>query len=113
MSIKRALDFRTVFMGLVILVLAPSLMAETLYVDGISGDDSGPGTKDKPLKTISKAAAMVNDKKEPGPTTIKIGPGVYNLTKAVVFENERACTEKNRLQLKLLFCRMIPTGNLR
>ena len=100
MNTRRMLNFRIVFVGLVIGVLAPSLIAETLYIDGISGDDSSPGTKDKPLKTISKAAAMVNDSNAPGPTTIKIGPGVYNLTKAVVFENTRSYTKEKRLTIE-------------
>jgi hypothetical protein len=100
MNIRKKLNFRIVFVVLVIGVLAPSLIAETLYVNGISGDDNSLGTKDKPLKTINKAAAMVNDSNAPGPTTIKIGPGVYNLTKAVVFENIRSYTKEKRLTIE-------------
>jgi hypothetical protein len=97
MKSKETLNFRIVFAGLIIGILATSLIAETLYVDGLSGDDNSPGTKAKPLKTINKAAAMVNASKASGPTTIKIAPGAYNLTEMVVFENERAYTKKNRL----------------
>ncbi len=100
MNTREMLNLRIVFVVLVIGVLAPSLIAETLYVNGISGDDRGLGTKDNPLKTIDKAAAMVNDSNAPGPTTIKVAPGVYNLTKSIVFENERPYTEKDRLVIE-------------
>jgi hypothetical protein len=96
-EVEMHMNYRIVFAALVIMVFASSLIAETLYVDGLIGDDSRPGTKDKPLKTIGKAAAMVNASDATGPTTIKIGFGIYNLTKAVVFENDRAYTDKNRL----------------
>ncbi|MHC4123689.1 MAG: right-handed parallel beta-helix repeat-containing protein [Planctomycetota bacterium] len=100
MDTRKTLNYSIFFVGMIIGVLAPSLIAETLYIDGISGDDSSPGTKDKPLKTISKAAAMVNDSNAPGPTTIKIGPGVYNLTKAVLFKNSRPYTKEKRLTIE-------------
>jgi len=100
MNTRGTLNFRVGLVVLFIGVLATSLIAETLYVDGISGDDSSVGTQDKPLKTISKASAMVNNSSAAGPTTIKIGPGVYNLAKVVVFKNERAYTEKDRLTIE-------------
>ena len=100
MNTRKTLNFRIVFVGLVIVVLAPSLIAETLYVDSQNGSDTNPGNKEKPLLTIGKAADIINGKKEPGPTTIKIGPGVYNLTKAVVFENPRPYTKEKRLTIE-------------
>ncbi len=100
MNTRKTLNFRIVFVGLVVAVLAPTLIAETLYVDGISGNDSSLGTKDKPLKTISKAATMVNDSNAHGPTTIKIAPGVYNITKAVLFDNKRSYTKEKRLTIE-------------
>lgn len=84
-------------MVLVFALLAPKAIAETLYVDSRNGNDANPGTKEKPLRTIGKAAEMVNSRTEEGPTTIKIAPGIYNLTKTVVFKNSRQYTEKNRL----------------
>jgi hypothetical protein len=82
---------------LIFIVLTSNAVAETLYVDGISGNDKNPGTKDKPLKMIGQAAVIVNSKTEPGPTTIKIAPGIYNIDKCVIFENSRPYTEKERL----------------
>jgi hypothetical protein len=85
------------FVGLVVLMIAPNVIAETLYVNSKTGNDANPGTKEKPLRTIGQAASVVNGRTEPGPTTIKIEPGVYNFTEAVVFENTRPYTEKDRL----------------
>ena len=100
MNAKKPLNYRIVFVGLIIGILAPSLIAETLYVDSRNGEDENPGSKDRPLSTIGRAAVLVNKSSEKGPTTIKIGPGIYNFTKAVVFENTRAYTEKNRLTIE-------------
>jgi hypothetical protein len=88
------------FVGLVLAMLTQNVIAETLYVDGRSGNDVNPGTNEKPLRTIGRAAAMVNSKTEGGPTTIKIAPGVYNLTECVVFENTRPYTEQSRLVIE-------------
>lgn len=94
------LDMRIVFGILVSVILVPAAIAETLYVDSRSGNDDNPGTKGKPLQTIGKAAVIVNGKQEAGPTTIKIGQGVYNLTEAVIFENTRAYTKEKRLTIE-------------
>ena len=97
MSVKNILNSRFIFAALIAAILAPSVTAETLYVDSRNGNDTNPGTKEKPLKTIGQAAVLVNSSSEEGPTTIKIASGVYNLTKSVVFENNRPYTEKERL----------------
>jgi hypothetical protein len=76
------------------------LFAETIYIDSRGGSDSNPGTEEKPLQTIAKAAELVNNSKEAGPTTIKIRSGTYNLDKCVEFKNDRAYTEKNRLTIE-------------
>jgi hypothetical protein len=88
------------FVGLVFALPAGTVTAETLYVDGRIGSDENPGTGEKPVRTIRQAAAMVNGQTEKGPSTIKITPGVYNLDKSVVFENQRAYTEKDRLTIE-------------
>ena len=90
--------------GLIIVVIvALSVTAwgdGSLYVDVISGDDSNSGTKDKPLRSIDKAAAMVNRSNGSGPAIIKIGPGIYEIDKTVVFANHRVFTEKKRLVIE-------------
>ena len=100
MNTRGMLNFKIIFVGLVIVVLAPSLIAETLYVDSRNGNNTNPGTKEKPLLTIDKAATMVDDGNAPGPTTIKIAPGIYNLTKTVLFKNARPYTEEKRLTIE-------------
>ncbi len=86
--------------GLVFIVSASNAVAETLYVDSRNGNDRNPGTEEKPLKTIGRAALLVNSKTEPGPTTIKVATGIYNLDKYVVFENARPYTEIERLVIE-------------
>ena len=91
------MNYKLIFIILLTIVLAASTNAEVLYVDNSNGNDTNPGTKEKPLKTISKAAKLVNSSKKPGPTTIKVAPGMYALTGTVVFENNRPYTEEKRL----------------
>jgi hypothetical protein len=71
--------------------------AETLYVDGRQGNDVNPGTLEGPLKTLGRAAELVNANTESGPTTVKVAPGIYEIAESVVFENARPYTEENRL----------------
>ncbi len=97
---RNILNHWFIFAVLTVAIFGANVIAEVLHIDAKNGDDKNPGTKEKPLYTIGKAAVIVNTKTEPGPTTIKIAPGVYNLTKAVVFKNERAYTEKNRLTIE-------------
>lgn len=88
------------FVGLVFIVSASNAIAQTLYVDSRTGSDTNPGTEEKPLRTIGQAAAIVNSGTQPGPTTIKISPGIYNLAECATFENKRASTEKERLVIE-------------
>jgi hypothetical protein len=77
-----------------------NLSAETLYVDSRNGNDTNPGTKEEPLTTLRRAARLVNSRNMPGPTTIKIAPGIYNQTETLVFENSRPYTDKDRLTIE-------------
>jgi hypothetical protein len=90
-------EWQFCLIGLIIIVSASNAIAETLYIDDISGSDKNSGTENKPLRTLGQAVVMANSKAEPGPTTIKIAPGVYNIDKCVIFENKRPYTEKERL----------------
>lgn len=94
--------YRLLFVAVVFAVLVSNVIAETIYVDSINGRDTNPGTKDRPIKTLQQAAAIVNRSKEPGPTTIKIAPGIYNITKCAVFNNTRHYTAKDRLTIEAL-----------
>jgi hypothetical protein len=59
--------------------LCSAAASETIYVNANRGNDINTGTEQEPLKTMSRAAVIINSKKETGPTTIKIAAGVYNL----------------------------------
>jgi hypothetical protein len=85
---------------LVVAILNTSIPAETIYVDGRDGSDKNPGTKEKPVKTVGRAAEMVNSSTEPGPTTIKIAPGIYSLSNSAEFNSTRPYTEKERLVIE-------------
>lgn len=85
---------------LIIAVAGRSAYAETYYLDSRNGNDASPGTTAKPLKTLAKAAELVNASKAPGPTTLRVAAGVYNLTEAVVFKNDRPYTREKRLTIE-------------
>ena len=76
------------------------LHAETIYVSSDQGNDTNPGTKDKPLQSIQKAAELVDNSSNPGPTTIVISTGIYCFDKCVMFNNPRQYTQEKRLTLR-------------
>jgi len=92
--------FRFLFAALVFAMMAQSITAETIHVDGRAGSDKNPGTNDRPVRTIGRAAEMVNGGTEPGPTIIKISPGIYVLAGSVEFSGARPYTEKERLVIE-------------
>jgi len=75
-------------------------VAEVIYVDSREGNDTNPGTKEKPLYSIKQAASIVNNSTGSGATTIKLAPGIYNFSSFVVFESGRVYTEKERLVIE-------------
>jgi hypothetical protein len=84
----------------VITILSSNTLAETIYVDARIGRDTNPGTKEKPFQTIKKAAEKVKNRTKRGFTTIKIAPGIYNLTECVEFDSAQSYTEKERLVIE-------------
>jgi acetyl esterase/lipase len=96
MYVKNMFLLLLLFMILAVAILTQGAIAEVLYVNSASGNDLYPGTKENPVRTIARAAAIVNDGNEPGPTTIKITPGAYCVTDMVVFENSRQYTKEKR-----------------
>ena len=93
-------NYRFIFLVLIVIVLAPMVFAEVLYVDSKNGNDTNSGTKDKPLRSIAQAVVFVNNSKEPGPTTIEISAGVYCFDKCIAFVNKRPYTQEKRLTIK-------------
>ena len=60
------LNRRLIFLVIVVALLGSMVNAEVLYVDDTNGNDAYPGTEDKPLRSIARAAVMVNNSKKPG-----------------------------------------------
>jgi hypothetical protein len=89
-----------VLTALAVAVLTTCVLAETVYVDAKNGSDKNPGIKDKPVRTVGRAAEMVNSSTEPGPTTVKIAPGIYSLSESVEFNSTRPYTETERLVIE-------------
>jgi hypothetical protein len=88
---------RFILITLICAIPALGAIARTIYVDSKFGDDVDPGTKQKPLRSLSKAAQIVNSKSQSDPATIKVQPGIYSLEKSVVFDRADRFTEKQRL----------------
>ena len=91
---------KLIFTATLFTILSSAAIAEVLYVDSQNGNDTNPGTSEKPLFTLGKAAMLVNNSSDSGPTTIKIFPGIYNLTETIVIENSRPYSVKNRLTIE-------------
>lgn len=98
MFLQKTLTVWFVSVGLVLGSFVTLATAETIYVDPMSGNDANPGTKDKPLRTFEKTAIMVNDSNNPGPTLIKVNPGVYDITETILFKNYPAQPAVNLMQ---------------
>ena len=63
---------RFFFAALVIAFLSSIAAAQTVYVDSRAGRDENAGTSEKPVKTLRRAAEIVNSSKEAAPATVKI-----------------------------------------
>jgi hypothetical protein len=85
---------------LVVPLLASVGQPETMYVDARRGSDTDSGTEAAPLQTLERAAALVNQSKEPGPATIVVAPGLYCLHQCVTFRGGRVFTETDRLMIR-------------
>lgn len=94
--LRREMALAAIVLGL----CCATALAETVYVDGDNGDDTSPGTRDKPIRTIARAAKMVNASTAPGPTTVKLTPGIHVIDEMVTFENQRAYTPDARLTIE-------------
>jgi hypothetical protein len=73
---------------------------ETIYVNARTGVDSNPGTKGRPIRTLSAAAARINGITEAGPNTIVLEEGVYAVSETAVFKPTRAYTRTDRLSIR-------------
>jgi len=86
MFLQKTLIMWFVSVGLVLGCFVTLATAESIYVDAMRGDDANPGIKDKPLRTFEKTTIMVNDSNKPGPTLIKVNPGLYHIAETILFK---------------------------
>ena len=87
----------TILIILTAISFLTSVFAETLVLDSRKGIDTNPGTALMPIKTFKEAAKRINNSIESGPTVIKVAPGIHILDETVLFYNDRAYTEHDRL----------------
>ncbi len=66
----------------------------TFYV-ATTGDDTNPGTKDKPFKTVAAAQLAVRASSDRGkiPLTVSVATGTYYITKPIVFTSADSGTQ--------------------
>ncbi len=75
---------------LLLLALASlSAPAQDLYVNVRTGNDTNPGNKLQPLKTIGEAAKRLNGNNMKGSATLFLAEGVYPLTETALFNNKK------------------------
>lgn len=84
----------------VFVVLNQSAFAEMIYVNVRVGKDNNSGTKKAPFQTLHRAAEKIRNRNQSGPTTIKVAPGIYNLTECVEFYSSQPYTETDRLVIE-------------
>lgn len=82
----------------IVVLLPVSLSAQTKFFVSTKGDDSNPGTKNKPFASIEKALAEA--KKKSGSVTVYLLPGTYYLNQTVVFNAKDFRKENKQLTLK-------------
>ena len=68
-------------------------------LDPARGDDANPGTADRPIATIARAAAIANAG-EGGGTTIRLHPGLHVLGESPLFEREAPYDPVERLVIE-------------
>ena len=100
MMTKKRLNTGMVYVAFVLSIFCVFTHAETIYVDSDIGNDTHNGMQNKPVQTIARAAQIVNDSNESGPTTIKIAPGAYCITEMVTFKNSRQYTKDKQFTIE-------------
>jgi len=69
------------------------LKAQTLYVDAIKGNDANSGTIATPLASLQKAVNIANGFIDNQPITIKLAPGLYQLTDKLHIESPKGTAD--------------------
>ncbi len=87
-------------LGMIVAMAGTASRAEIVYVDSERGSDAHSGRQEQPVRTLARAAQIVNEADEPGPTTVRLAPGAYCVTEMVAFENSREYTADSRFVIE-------------
>jgi hypothetical protein len=79
---------------------AGPLAAQQLFVNAASGADTNPGTRERPLRSITEAAHRVNADTSSNSSEVIVAPGVYVLSQTALFKNNKAYTAMARLVIR-------------
>lgn len=93
-------SLKCLILMLVLLFFGEVALARTVYVDDIRGNDRSRGTREKPFRTIDKAAAFINRMNKEETTTLKIAPGIYTLRNEITFSGPRNHKRGTRLRIE-------------
>ena len=91
---------RSIVCLLLVAISGTSGRSETLYVDIRTGNDGNPATRNEPLKSLERAAVLVNGRAGSGYAIIIVGAGLYSLSHPVTFAGSRTFTEQDRLTIR-------------
>lgn len=84
---------RISFINLLVFIYCLTVNAQAVYVDGNTGNDTNPGTKEAPVFSIPKAADIIRSKNN-DVYIMKINPGIYVLDSHVSVETEKELNDK-------------------
>ena len=82
--------------------LAESLITQTIYVDALNGNDKNPGTKEKPVKSLSAASNIINLLNTAETRKVILSPGVYLLSEKALFNYSDTNNKGQRLIIDAL-----------
>jgi hypothetical protein len=74
--------------------------AQQLFVNAASGADANPGTRERPLRSITEGARRVNADTSSMFSEVIVAPGVYVLSQTALFKNNKAYTATDRLVIR-------------
>jgi hypothetical protein len=83
----------TLFISLLTLIYSIAIHAQVVYVDGNTGNDKNPGTKEAPFYSINRAMEIISIP-DNDIYTMKINPGIYVMEKHVVVSTTKDMTNK-------------------
>jgi hypothetical protein len=91
---------RRTFITLFLACAAGQLTAQQLFVNAASGTDTNPGTRERPLRSLTEAARRVNADTTSKSSEVIVAPGLYVLSQTALFKNTKNYTAMDRLIIR-------------